>query len=317
MTKYALGFGSNLGNRLEHLQAAISQVSGLGEVVAISSLYESAPVGGPEQDPYLNAVVVLQTDSAADDLLGTLRSIESEQGRERGARWGPRTLDLDILVSDGPTIDEPDLSIPHPASGQRRFVLEPLVEVWPEITVSGGMTATGALAAVGGQEVDLLAVKWAQPEGRLAGPYWVAGQLIWFLATGVAMAYDGSLPGDDPDPSRLIGGLLILIGSVLAYTSMRRLGTGRTVLPEPIPGGFLVETGSYAHVRHPMYGGVSLVLIGTALVLDSIAGVVLGLGLFGFFWLKSGYEERRLRIAYPGYAAYRRRVPRRFIPFVL
>ena len=66
-----------------------------------------------------------------------------------------------------------------------------------------------------------------------------------------------------------------------------------------------------------MYGGVSLLLTGTALVLDSIAGVVLGIGLFGFFWLKSGYEERQLRIAYPGYAAYRRRVPRRFIPFVL
>ncbi len=89
-----------------------------------------------------------------------------------------------------------------------------------------------------------------------------------------------------------------------------------TALPEPKQEGVFVESGPYRLVRHPIYGGVFLWLLGTSLFLDSVVGTVLSLGLLGFFYLKSQYEERRLRIAYPEYSSYRRRVNRRLIPFL-
>ncbi len=317
MIRYAVALGSNLGNRLGHLQAAVGGLASIGEVSAISGLYESDPVGGPDQDPYLNAVVILDTEMSAAELLGALQELEGAAGRKRTVKWGPRTLDLDILTSDGPAVRTSELVIPHKASAQRRFVLEPLAEVWPDATVAGGVPASTALSEVREQGVDLLARRWSTPGANRVGRVWVLSQFAWFLAIAAAMAYDGSLPESEPNPSRLLGGLAIVVGGLLAYTSMRRLGSSLTSVPEPVEQGFLVESGSYARARHPIYGGVTLLLIGTAMVLDSVSGIVLGFGLFGFFWLKSNYEERQLRIAYPGYSAYRRRVPRRFIPFVI
>lgn len=316
MTRYALGLGSNMGDRLTHLRSAVRELGPLGTIGSVAGLYETAPVGGPDQDPYLNTVVVIETELDPNELLAQLRLIEAAHDRKRTVKWGPRTLDIDIIASDGTDVTQDDLMIPHRSSAERRFVLEPLAEVWPEARVSGGQSASEALADVLDQHCDRLATRWAEEGAHGEGRWWVGGQMAWFLACALAMAYDGSLPSGEPEVSRLIGGLMVLFGAVLAYASLRRLGPGRTAMPEPIEGAFLVERGTYAMVRHPVYGGVTLLLVGVALVLDSVTGVIVSLGLFVFFYFKSRYEERQLRIAYPGYGAYRRRVTRRFVPFL-
>ena len=98
----AVALGSNLGDRISTLRMAVEQMSRLGRVDAVSSLYETAPVGGPEQDPYLNAAVVVDTDLSPGELLAALQTIENEAGRVRRERWGPRTLDLDIVTMSTP-----------------------------------------------------------------------------------------------------------------------------------------------------------------------------------------------------------------------
>lgn len=132
MTRRAfLGLGSNLGDRAAHLEHAIGRIP---DVVKISSIWESAPVGGPEgQGPYLNAVVQLSTDRTARQLLTVCREREEDAERVRGERWGPRTLDVDVLWIDGETVDEHDLVIPHPRMFGRAFVLLPLGELAPDL----------------------------------------------------------------------------------------------------------------------------------------------------------------------------------------
>ncbi len=134
MTRVFLGLGSNLGDRREHLRAAISS---LPDVVAVSDLYETDPVGGPEQGRFLNLVVQLDTDLDPHALLGVCHRIESAAGRVRDVRWGPRTLDVDILWIDGVTVDTPDLQVPHPRMMDRRFVLEPLADLDPDLAPEG------------------------------------------------------------------------------------------------------------------------------------------------------------------------------------
>ena len=134
MTRVFLGLGSNLGDRREHLRSAISS---LPDVVAISDLYETDPVGGPEQGRFLNLVVQLDTDLDPHALLGVCHRIESAAGRVRDVRWGPRTLDVDILWIDGITVDTPDLQVPHPRMMERRFVLEPLADLDPDLAPEG------------------------------------------------------------------------------------------------------------------------------------------------------------------------------------
>lgn len=130
MTRAVLGLGSNLGDRRAHLRTAIESLIG---VVAVSDVYETDPVGGPDQDPFLNVVVVLETELRARGLLGVCQRLEAGAGRVRDVRWGPRTLDVDVLWVDGETVDEPDLQVPHPRMYERRFVLEPLAEVAPDL----------------------------------------------------------------------------------------------------------------------------------------------------------------------------------------
>ena len=129
MTRAFLGMGSNLGDREAHLRAALDML----DVVAVSSVYETDPVGGPDQDRYLNIVVEIATDLAPRELLAVCHRLEAAAGRVRDVRWGPRTLDVDILWIDGVTVDEPDLTIPHPRMFERRFVLAPLGELAPEL----------------------------------------------------------------------------------------------------------------------------------------------------------------------------------------
>jgi 2-amino-4-hydroxy-6-hydroxymethyldihydropteridine diphosphokinase len=130
-----IALGSNLGNRTEALSSAISHLSGLGRVVALSSLYETEPVGYHDQPAFLNAVVALETQLEPLPLLRGLLAIERQLGRDRsqGALKGPRTLDLDLLLMGDWIVANEDLSLPHPALVQRRFVLAPLAEIAPEL----------------------------------------------------------------------------------------------------------------------------------------------------------------------------------------
>jgi 2-amino-4-hydroxy-6-hydroxymethyldihydropteridine diphosphokinase len=157
MTRFAIALGSNVGARLDHLRRAVAALERLGSVDAVSGVYETEPVGGPAQDPYLNAVAILDTTSEPHDLLEALHRIEADNGRVREVRWGPRTLDLDIVASDGRRVRDPDLEIPHPRAAERRFVLEPLCEVWPEAIVAEGLTAATASTLVSDQKMTRLA----------------------------------------------------------------------------------------------------------------------------------------------------------------
>jgi 2-amino-4-hydroxy-6-hydroxymethyldihydropteridine diphosphokinase len=126
-----LGLGSNLGDRQAFLAEAVESLTG---VVAVSSVYETDPVGGPGgQGAYLNLVVEWDTDLSARELLGVCHRLESAANRVRHERWGPRTLDVDILWTDLAPIDEPDLQIPHPRMSERRFVMAPLAELAPDV----------------------------------------------------------------------------------------------------------------------------------------------------------------------------------------
>ncbi len=164
MTRFAIALGSNEGARLEHLRRAVAELEDLGSVEAVSGVYETDPVGGPAQDPFLNAVAVLDTVWKPHDLLVSLHQIEAAHDRAREERWGPRTLDLDIVSSDGAPVQTPDLEIPHPRAAERRFVLEPLCDVWPEALVGAGLSAAAARALVSDQGVALLAERWLEDE---------------------------------------------------------------------------------------------------------------------------------------------------------
>ncbi len=130
-----LGLGSNLGDRESYLREAIGSLEG---VVAISPVYETDPVGGPEgQGPYLNIVVELDTDLDPRALLGVCHRLEAAAGRVRGERWGPRTLDVDILWHEAGQVDEPDLQVPHPRMHERRFVMAPLADIAPDLAPEG------------------------------------------------------------------------------------------------------------------------------------------------------------------------------------
>jgi 2-amino-4-hydroxy-6-hydroxymethyldihydropteridine diphosphokinase len=130
-----LAIGSNLGDRLAHLQLgvdALARVPGV-RVAAVSGVYETAPVGGPPQDAFLNAVVAIETDLSEEELLRQCQQIEELAARERAERWGPRTLDVDILLVDETEFHSADLDIPHPRMWERGFVLAPLRDVAPEL----------------------------------------------------------------------------------------------------------------------------------------------------------------------------------------
>lgn len=149
MTRAFLGLGSNLGDRRAHLRAAVDS---LGPMVRrVSPVYETEPLGGPPgQEPYLNVVVEIDTDLSPRALLGLCHRLEAAAGRVRDVRWGPRTLDVDILWIEGVTVDEPDLTVPHPRMWERRFVLAPLGDLAPELLPPGWeASAQGAVRRAG------------------------------------------------------------------------------------------------------------------------------------------------------------------------
>ncbi len=143
-----LGLGSNLGDRWAYLRDAVDS---LADVVAVSSVYETEPVGGPGgQGPYLNLVVELDTELTARQLLGVAQRLQAAAERVQGARWGPRTLDVDVLWIDGVTVDDHDLQVPHPRMFERRFVLAPLAELAPDLVPGATIAdAAGRVSVVG------------------------------------------------------------------------------------------------------------------------------------------------------------------------
>ena len=148
MTRAVLSLGSNLGDRLGHLRAA---VAGFADVlVAASPVYETAPWGGVEQDDFLNAVLLV--DDPATDARGWLRrgqALEDASGRVRDVRWGPRTLDVDVVTVDGVQSDDPELLLPHPGTPERATVLRPWLDVDPAAVLPGHGPVAALLDALG------------------------------------------------------------------------------------------------------------------------------------------------------------------------
>ncbi len=150
-----IALGSNLGDRVAHLKYAMSQLSHLGAIHAESPVYETDPIGGPDnQGAYLNMVVLMSTHHDPYALLRQLHAIEAGAMRERVVRWGPRTLDLDVIFYDDITITDEYLTIPHPRWHERRFVLAPLADIapgrcptnWQEIAPAGAVYQRGLLS---------------------------------------------------------------------------------------------------------------------------------------------------------------------------
>jgi 2-amino-4-hydroxy-6-hydroxymethyldihydropteridine diphosphokinase len=134
-------------------------------VVAVSGVWETAPIGGPPQDDYLNAVVVVRTLLGPVPLMRRLLAIEAGAGRQRGERSAPRTLDLDLLLYGDAEVDAPGLTVPHPRMHVRRFVLEPLAEAWPGAMIPGHGPVEELLETVQDQRVERLRDQgWASPD---------------------------------------------------------------------------------------------------------------------------------------------------------
>ncbi len=150
MSRVVLSLGSNLGDRLGHLQAAVDALR--PDVVAVSPVYETAPVGPVAQGDYLNVVVIARDGGDAAAWLDRAQALEAAAGRVRVQRWGPRTLDVDLVVVGGVISDDPDLTLPHPRAHERAFVLVPWLDIEPDALLPGH-------GAVAGLPVDASTVR--------------------------------------------------------------------------------------------------------------------------------------------------------------
>lgn len=148
MTRVALSLGANLGDRVAALQHAVDVLSGLGEIVGLSDVYETDPVGGPEQPEYYNAVVVVETDASAQQVLAAAHRAEQGKDRTREVRWGPRTLDVDVLAFGDRVSDDPDLTLPHPRATQRAFVMIPWAQADPQFVLPDGRSVVAVRDAM-------------------------------------------------------------------------------------------------------------------------------------------------------------------------
>jgi 2-amino-4-hydroxy-6-hydroxymethyldihydropteridine diphosphokinase len=145
-----VGLGANIGEREETLRRAVALLAAADrvDVVQVSELRETDPVGMVDQPRFLNGAVALETTLEPQELLETLLRIERELGRVRGERWGPRAIDLDLLLYSDDVVDQPGLRIPHPRLHERRFALEPLAELDPALEVAGRGPVSELLAAL-------------------------------------------------------------------------------------------------------------------------------------------------------------------------
>jgi len=139
-----VGLGSNIGDKEDNLKKALDLLNSCPgvRVKKVSSFYRTAPLGYTRQDWFLNAAAELETGLSPHELLSVLLDVERKLGRERGVRWGPRTVDLDLLVFGAEEIKTPGLTVPHPRMGERAFVMVPLAEIAPELVLPGRGTAS-------------------------------------------------------------------------------------------------------------------------------------------------------------------------------
>jgi 2-amino-4-hydroxy-6-hydroxymethyldihydropteridine diphosphokinase len=167
MTAVVLALGSNLGDRQDILQGAVDAIVGLPgvRVTAVSPVYETVPVGGPAQPDYLNAVVLADAARPARELLDRLHEIEAAFDRVRLVRWGPRTLDIDIIVFDSERSDNPELTLPHPRAHERAFVLAPWHDVDPDAALPGHGPVAELLAKADHSGLRLSDLSLVIPEG--------------------------------------------------------------------------------------------------------------------------------------------------------
>lgn len=166
-----IGLGGNIGEPAVTFRAAVAELRGIGQVVKVSSLYDTAPRDAFDQPHFLNAALELETDLAPADLLVELKRIELALGRDpQGRRWGPRVLDLDILAFDGKCVTDPehDLIVPHPRFHERRFALEPVAELDPTLLPWRNCADLRVDVSV----ADLLPTVANQEVMRVGGPDW-------------------------------------------------------------------------------------------------------------------------------------------------
>lgn len=135
--KAVIALGSNLGNRELNIDSAISELAKVMEITHLSTNHETDPVGGPEQPKYLNAILIAESHLDPHELLIAMLEIENKLGRKREIHWGPRTIDLDLIVFGEEIIDSDVLVLPHPRAHERRFVLEPWLEIDPTAQIPG------------------------------------------------------------------------------------------------------------------------------------------------------------------------------------
>jgi 2-amino-4-hydroxy-6-hydroxymethyldihydropteridine diphosphokinase len=146
--KIVLSLGSNVGDRMGHLRRGVGVLRTALEVTAVSPVYETAPIGGPEQGPYLNALVLAEADDPRA-ALGAAQAAEADAGRTREVRWGPRTLDVDVIDAGATTSDDPVLTLPHPRAHERTFVLVPWLDVEPDAALPGHGSVAALVAGLG------------------------------------------------------------------------------------------------------------------------------------------------------------------------
>ncbi|MFI5322125.1 MAG: 2-amino-4-hydroxy-6-hydroxymethyldihydropteridine diphosphokinase [Thermodesulfobacteriota bacterium] len=137
MPRVFIGIGSNLGDRINNCKKALSEIRGFSEIVRVSSVYETEPVGNEDQPEFINCAAEIETVLTPRELMERLHSVEDKLERTRGERWGPRTIDLDIIFYDDLIIDTDELTIPHVSVHTRRFVLEPICELDPQLVHPG------------------------------------------------------------------------------------------------------------------------------------------------------------------------------------
>ena len=165
MAAVLLGLGSNQGDRVTNLRAAIRRLPPSVTVERVSALYETAPWGVTDQSVFLNAALLGETSLSPVELLYHVKQIEQYVGRRPGERWGPRILDIDILYYDDILLDTPDLQVPHPRIAERAFALCPLADLAPDLAdPRSGKSVRDMLASVGDVGIE-----------RIAGPAWAEG----------------------------------------------------------------------------------------------------------------------------------------------
>ena len=147
--RVVIALGSNLGDRKAAIESAIDLLEEFIDLEKVSTLIESEPVGGPEQGPYINGVLLGRTSLAPEDLMTKLLEVEAELGRVRSVPNAPRTIDLDLIDYEGVVIDSPTLTLPHPRAHQRHFVIKPWLEIDPEALLVGHGPLREIMAANG------------------------------------------------------------------------------------------------------------------------------------------------------------------------